>query len=260
MSPTQERTPLADVDSAWLRMDDATNLMVVTGVMVLDRPVTLEAIRDIVVNRLLKFPRFRQRVVDDAMVGTAQWEPDQWFSLDYHLVQATFPENGTEAALQRFISELMSQPLDPRRPLWQFHFIPHYQGGSALITRIHHCIGDGLGLIYVMLSMADEGPGRAGARPRGEARPRGLLEHASPTRSGKRCRPWRTCPANVLHEINEYLAHPQRLQEQAGALASGAGALGKLLLMPAGPADALQGRPGAPRSTWPGRGPCPSRR
>ena len=159
MTTTQGRVPLADVDSAWLRMDDETNLMVVTGVMVYDAPIAFETLRELVVSRLLKFPRFRQRVIDDVVVGAAHWENDQWFSLDYHFVQATFPENGTEEALQRFVSELMSQPLDPRRPLWQFHFIPRYQGGSALITRIHHCIGDGLALTYVMLSMADGGPG-----------------------------------------------------------------------------------------------------
>ena len=239
MSSTQGRTPLADVDSAWLRMDDPTNLMVVTGVMVYDEPVPYEAVRDIVVNRLLKFPRFRQRVVDDAMVGAAQWEPDRWFSLDYHLVQATFPENGTEAALQRFISELMSQPLDPRRPLWQFHFIPRYQGGSALITRIHHCIGDGLALIYVMLSMADEGPGprvdeEASREPEDIWN---VVAHAI----GDAVSTVAHVPANVMREVNEYLAHPQRLQEQAGAIASGAGALGKLLLMPPDPPTRFKG-------------------
>jgi WS/DGAT/MGAT family acyltransferase len=243
VSPTQGRTPLADVDSAWLRMDDATNLMVVTGVMVYDEPVPFDAVRDIVVNRLLKFSRFRQRVVDDAVVGTAQWEPDRWFSLDYHLVQATFPENGSEAALQRFVSELMSQPLDPRRPLWQFHFIPRYQGGSALITRIHHCIGDGLALIYVMLSMADQGPG-------GPPHDADADEHAHEPDDfwtsvahavGQAVSTVAHVPANVLHEVNEYLAHPQRLQEQAGSLATGAGALGKLLLMPADPHTRFKG-------------------
>lgn len=240
MSPTQGRTPLAEVDSAWLRMDDPTNLMVVTGVMVYDEPVPIEAIRDIIVNRLTRFPRFRQRVVDDSVVGTAHWEPDQWFSLDYHLVQATFPENGTEQALQRFISELMSQPLDPRRPLWQFHFIPRYQGGSALITRIHHCIGDGLALIYVMLSMADQGPGGPQhdyEEPHEHADLWNTVAHAI----GEAVSTVAHVPANVLHEVNEYLAHPERLQEQAGALASGAGALGKLLLMPPDPQTRFKG-------------------
>lgn len=234
------RLPLADVDSAWLRMDDPTNLMVVTGVTVYDRPISFEAVRSIVVERLLRFPRFRQRVVDDAVIGAAHWEPDAWFSLDYHLVQATLPENASEAALQRFVSELTCQPLDPRRPLWQFHFVPRYQGGSALITRIHHCIGDGLALIYVMLSMADGGP-PAPPEPSVRDEEHGelwtsitrTLTHAAATAAG--------APAAILHEINEYLLRPERLSWQVGTLASGAGALGKLLLIPPDPATPLKG-------------------
>jgi WS/DGAT/MGAT family acyltransferase len=241
VSTTQGRAPLADVDSAWLRMDDETNLMVVTGVMVYDAPVAFEAVREIVVSRLLKFPRFRQRVVDDVVVGTAHWEHDQWFSLDYHLVQATFPENGTEEALQRFVSELMSQPLDPRRPLWQFHFIPSFQGGSALVTRIHHCIGDGLALIYVMLSMADEGPGGPAY-----AHDEDAAEHEDAWTTvahviGDAFSTVAHVPANVLREVNEYINHPGRLQEHASALGAGAGALGKLLLMPSDPPTRFKG-------------------
>ena len=47
VSAEHGRTPLADVDSAWLRMDDPTNLMVVTGVMVTDTPLTFEEVRDV---------------------------------------------------------------------------------------------------------------------------------------------------------------------------------------------------------------------
>ena len=54
----------------------------------------------------------------------------------------------------------------PTRPLWQFHLIERYEGGSALIVRIHHCIGDGIALISVMMSITDGGsdPPRASAR------------------------------------------------------------------------------------------------
>ena len=40
----------------------------------------------------------------------------------------------------------------PAHPLWQFHLVEDYEGGSALIARIHHCIGDGIALISVMMS------------------------------------------------------------------------------------------------------------
>ena len=37
------RTPVANVDAAWLHMDHPTNLMVVTGLMVLDAPMSISA-------------------------------------------------------------------------------------------------------------------------------------------------------------------------------------------------------------------------
>ena len=150
------RAPLANVDSAWLRMDDPTNLMVVTGVLMLESPVPVERVRALVIDRLLRFPRFKQRVVDASTLGTPSWEADPDFSVDHHVVAATLPGAGGEADLQRFVSARMSEPFDATRPLWQFHVVPYSQG-TALVGRIHHCIGDGLALIYVMLTLADGG-------------------------------------------------------------------------------------------------------
>jgi WS/DGAT/MGAT family acyltransferase len=48
-------------------------------------------------------------------------------------------------------------PFDPSRPLWQYHLIEDYDGGSAIIMRIHHCIGDGIALTSVVLAMTDGG-------------------------------------------------------------------------------------------------------
>jgi WS/DGAT/MGAT family acyltransferase len=39
--------------------------------------------------------------------------------------------------------------------LWQFHLVEQYDGGSAVVLRIHHCYADGIALIQVMLSMTD---------------------------------------------------------------------------------------------------------
>jgi len=61
------------------------------------------------------------------------------------------------SALQARASELAATPLDPAHPLWQIHLIDRYDGGSALIVRIHHCIADGIALTAVLLSIADGG-------------------------------------------------------------------------------------------------------
>ena len=67
------------------------------------------------------------------------------------------PGQTERQALQALVGELANTPLDPDHPLWQFHLIDDYEGGSALVARVHHCIGDGIALISVMLSIADGG-------------------------------------------------------------------------------------------------------
>ena len=59
---------------------------------------------------------------------------------------------------QEYVGDLASTPLDKSRPLWQFHVVENYQGGQVLVTRIHHCIADGIALIQVFLTLTDPGP------------------------------------------------------------------------------------------------------
>ncbi len=149
---------MSRVDTAWLRMDNDVNLMMIVGVWLVTPALSLDAYRQRIADKLLKYDRFRQRVVHDA-IG-ASWVQDEHFDIDRHVVTTALPphEPGEErAALQALCGELAGTPLDPRHPLWQFHLIEHYDGGSAIIARIHHCIGDGIALISVMMSITDGG-------------------------------------------------------------------------------------------------------
>jgi WS/DGAT/MGAT family acyltransferase len=149
---------MSRVDTAWLRMDNDVNLMMIVGVWLLEPAVSLEALRERVADKLLKYPRFRQCAVADAM--GASWVEDRAFDIEAHVVPVELePEPGQseQQALQALCGELNRTPLDPKRPLWQFHFIERYGQGSALIARIHHCIADGIALISVMLSITDGG-------------------------------------------------------------------------------------------------------
>ncbi|HPT57870.1 MAG TPA: wax ester/triacylglycerol synthase family O-acyltransferase, partial [Casimicrobium sp.] len=106
--------------------------------------------------RLLVYPRFRQYVHDDGL--TAHWIDDDTFDMDAHLRRVRLPGAGGERELQAMVADLASERLDKGKPLWQMHLVENYKGGSALITRIHHCIADGIALIGVLLNMTDEDP------------------------------------------------------------------------------------------------------
>ena len=157
------REAMSKVDTAWLRMERATNPMMITGVLMLAEPMSLERLRRVVDKRFLAYSRFRQKAVDTA--SGAWWQDDADFDLDWHVRPAALPGRGNgrgvrgeaaeKRALERFVSQMASTPLDKGKPLWQFHLVERYRGGSALIARIHHCYADGIALVQVLLSLTD---------------------------------------------------------------------------------------------------------
>jgi diacylglycerol O-acyltransferase len=156
--PAAAAERMSRVDTAWLRMDNDVNLMMIVGVWLLQPALDYEQLCQRVAARLLRYGRFKQTVVQDA-VG-AQWVDDETFDIHHHVVREKLARRkgqSERAALQALCGKLATQPLDPARPLWQFHLIEDYEGGSALIVRIHHCIGDGIALISVALSITDGG-------------------------------------------------------------------------------------------------------
>jgi diacylglycerol O-acyltransferase len=170
LSATPER--MSKVDTAWLRMDTESNLMMIVGVWYIRPAISLAALKQRVQARLLQYTRFQQRVVEDAL--GAQWLDDEDFNIDRHvLAEVLLPPRGQDALKQR-VAELAMAPLDPARPLWQFHLIEDLggcdgeAGCSALIMRIHHCIGDGIALTAVMMSLTDGGS----APPKHQQQPR----------------------------------------------------------------------------------------
>ena len=149
---------MTKVDTAWLRMDSPSNLMMIMGVWTLKPGIKYQDLCRRVQERLLEYDRFRQRVREDAAGAT--WVEDAGFDIERHVVREKLPRRprGEEqAALQQRVGELAMQPLDREHPLWQVHLVENYQGGSALIVRIHHCIADGIALISVTMSLVDGG-------------------------------------------------------------------------------------------------------
>lgn len=246
--------PMSKVDTTWLRMEHPDNLMMITGFMVFSEPLDLERFREVIVNRLLAFRRFRQKAVRH--VNGARWEIDKSFDIDAHVRMAALPGEAGKDELEAFVSDLASTPLDPTRPLWQFHLIENYTDGHVLVTRLHHCIADGMALIQVLLSLTDEGPeqslkkvNRQSYRKR-KAREHGLFNRLiEPAREGLDLVSHMSKLA--LHEGSKLLQNPEKLRSYAEE----AGAIGKELLelasLPDDPKSVFKGRKGSrKRVAW----------
>ena len=159
MTPAAGSERMSRIDTAWLRMDTDANLMMIVGVWLLAPQLTLAELQQRIQTSLLAYPRFRQKVVEDAT--GAHWINDTAFDIGQHVVRGALRPHAHEPplhALKRHVAGLAATPLDPSRPLWQFELIEDLDGGrSAMICRIHHCIGDGIALMAVTLSIADGG-------------------------------------------------------------------------------------------------------
>jgi diacylglycerol O-acyltransferase / wax synthase len=249
------RKVLSSVDTAWLRMEDPTNLMMITGVMVFGQPLVYDRLKAILEERLLVFDRFRQRVIQPALPGARPyWQDDPHLDLRYHLQRATLPAPADQAALQELASLLASTQLDFSRPLWQLHLVEGYgDGGSALICRLHHCIGDGLALVHVLLSLTDTDPDapwplrQPGRRPMQTRTPfDGLFRRTRKTLGATQ-----KLAGTALSESLQVLKRPSRAIELARLGVRGTESLARLLLLWPDPATVFKGPLGAPkRAAW----------
>jgi WS/DGAT/MGAT family acyltransferase len=225
-------------------MEDPTNLMMVTGLLVFDQLLDFTRLRAAIEQRLLIFDRFRQRVVN--IGGATTWQDDPHFTLNAHLHRIALPAPRDQATLQDLVSTLMSTPLDRTKSPWQFHLIEEYGAGCVLLTRLHHCIADGIALMRVLLSLTDataDAPG-SGAEP---AR-NGHAPEPGPLGAAKAV----VREAEKLFEQGiETLLEPARLSEVAQLGASGAVALSRLLLMSPDQPTLFKGQLGvSKRAAW----------
>lgn len=147
---------LSGEDAAWLHMDRADNLMIVTGLLELATPLDFRALQSVITTRLLPIERFTQRVAEPRFPSRSpRWEAAPEFELSDHLVLLE-PGPKDEQELQEVVSSLASQPLAHDRPMWRLSFVPHYREGSLLLVRVHHALADGFALLAVLLSLCDE--------------------------------------------------------------------------------------------------------
>ncbi|HWK18695.1 MAG TPA: wax ester/triacylglycerol synthase family O-acyltransferase [Solirubrobacteraceae bacterium] len=243
---TQQMT---NADAAWLHMDRPNNLMVVNSLMWFDERPDRERSEQIIRERLVeRFPRFHQRVIEPHLgLGIPQWQDDPHFDICRHLHHIAVEAPGDRAALQALVSELISSPLDRSKPLWDLYEISGYGSGVAIVTRIHHCIADGIALTRVLLSLTDEQPDAGVAPDASDAGHRSSLAALTDSMSAGA-----GLAESALHEGLEFAGHPRSaLTGLASRSIADARALRKLLLTRGDAPSALKSELGAAQLvTW----------
>jgi len=244
--------PLSPVDAAWLQMDTPTNMPMISGILMFDEELDIERLEVIIERRLLRYHRFRQRVRQyPGSLRRSRWEFDPYFNIKSHLQRIGLPSPGDDAALKDFVGSVMSMPLDITKPLWHIYYVENYNGGSALVVRLHHCIADGIALVQVLLSLTDEDPHAPLPEPieqrDGESTWLGKLLVQPLLLASKGL----NMTGRVLQEGLDTLDQPSRVADAARLGLDGGLAFAKLLSIGADQDTILRGRCGVEkRATW----------
>ncbi|MCB9134203.1 MAG: wax ester/triacylglycerol synthase family O-acyltransferase [Anaerolineales bacterium] len=247
-----KREKVSNVDTAWLHMEHPTNLMMISGVMTFEGKVNFEQLVAVLEERLLPYERFRQRVVQPANPLTSPyWETVPNFDIRDHIYRFT-PPVPDQAALQDLSSRLMSTQLDFSKPLWEYHLIENYaDGDSALFTRLHHSIGDGIALIRVLLSLTDDSETAPWRLATARASRRRSPLASMVRRAQKSAKAARKVTETVAHEGLEMIRAPEKIVDLTKLGADGVVSLARLVLRIPDPKTVFKGRLGVPKkAAW----------
>jgi diacylglycerol O-acyltransferase len=139
-------TPL---DAAFLQAEDSEQgvSLAISSVAVFEGPAPAQAeFAAMLAGRLPLVPRYRQKVRTIPLdLGPPVWVDDPAFDLRHHLRRTALPEPGGDAELATLIGRVMSARMDRNHPLWEYWVVEGLAGGRwALISKVHHCMVDGV--------------------------------------------------------------------------------------------------------------------
>jgi WS/DGAT/MGAT family acyltransferase len=163
-------------------------------------------------------PRYRQKVrFVPLSIARPVWVDDPHFNLSYHLRHTALPAPGNDEILRRTAARLFAQRLDRRKPLWVIWMVQGLSDNRwALLSKVHHCMVDGVSATDLMTVMFDGTPpsstaGRwePGPEPSGAELVLRSLSHQVST------------PSELLRVLRSMTRRPRATLGQAGDLLKG---------------------------------------
>jgi diacylglycerol O-acyltransferase / wax synthase len=156
MTSPQQSERLSWGDALFLYLERAGMPLNIACVSIFEGEISLEDCIRAIESKLPLLPRYYQRVVVPPLnIGFPSWEYDPNFDIHNHITEFRL-KHGTEAELKTLSGKILSTVMDRRRPLWDFTLVSGLRHNrTAVITRIHHCLADGIAGIGVMSVIMD---------------------------------------------------------------------------------------------------------
>ncbi|MFG1999748.1 wax ester/triacylglycerol synthase family O-acyltransferase [Spirillospora sp. NPDC048911] len=152
---------LSGLDAGFFFAESENTPLHIASVTVFEGPAPTygEVIRAVLA-KLPQVPRYRQRVRTVPLhLGRPVWVDDPHFNILYHVRHTAVPAPGEPEQLRNLAGRVLSQRLDTAKPLWEIWLVEGLSEGRwALITKVHHCVVDGVGGVDLMTTLFDLSP------------------------------------------------------------------------------------------------------
>ncbi len=156
---------LTGVDANFLNMETGGTFghvcfLAVLGPSPQGAPLSFEAARDVVEQRLPQLPPLRRRLVEVPFgIDRPYWVEAGDFDLEFHVREVALSPPGSSLQLAEQVGRIAGRPLDRGRPLWELYLISGLDGDrTALLAKFHHAAVDGLAAAEVFRTLLDETP------------------------------------------------------------------------------------------------------
>jgi diacylglycerol O-acyltransferase / wax synthase len=151
--------PMSAQDAMFLHVENDVTPMHIGGVSIFEGPAPpFTELSAMVAGKLHHTPRYRQKVRFVPFgISEPVWVDDRYFDLSYHLRHTAVPAPGSESQLRAMAARVFSQHLDRARPLWEIWMVEGLSEGRwALLSKVHHCMVDGVAATDLMSVMFDD--------------------------------------------------------------------------------------------------------
>jgi diacylglycerol O-acyltransferase / wax synthase len=160
MTQTNLKRRLTTLDSTFLYFERPDQPMHIGGCMVYEGRISRDELARVLLDRLHRLPRYRQKVVFPPFsFAHPTWEDDSGFDIVHHVGEATLPAPGDDRALAEVGGRVYAGMLDRQHPLWQLILLHgRADGNTAVIWKIHHAMIDGVSGIDLTMVLHDLTP------------------------------------------------------------------------------------------------------
>jgi WS/DGAT/MGAT family acyltransferase len=189
---------LTALDATFLEVEDSDPhvSLAIGGVSIVEGPAPrYDEFVSAFAERAPTIPRCRQVLRTHPLdLGAPEWVEDPHFDISRHVHRLALPHPGGDAELFQTIATVMERRLDRERPLWEVYVIEGLSDDRwAVLTKIHHCIADGIATTQMLARFSDDGDKRGGAAATFATDIRAAREPAGPALSLPKptLNPWR---------------------------------------------------------------------